>query len=442
MRILLVSYHLYPDGSAEGLCVAKTARALCDAGHDLTVVTANRRQGEESDSAAGVLLSGIPVVEVPPDPSSVPRWCRRMAPFTRPDAGGGLLARGAAAATRLALGCSPDAYSWVQPLSRRIIAVNNHATPPFDAIHSRLNHSISHLAVLAALPALAPRPAWCAHFSDPWPHHLYPEDYRTPVGWLSRPRLEGTLERILDGAGSLTFPGDRLMRLMLSGRRQKYRTKAHVVPHLGNYWMRAVAGGSHDRFTILFAGNLLQQRNPTSFFLGLRGLLDGEPGARESTQIQFVGPAAAWTEKLARRYEVQDVVVTLPRQPFEVTWGLICQSDLLLLIESSMEEGIFLPSKFADYVSAQRPILALSPPNGTVADLLSKGGGLRVDPDKPDRIAEALIRLYRLWRAGRLEELKPPSSLTSYVSPSFVVPAYEAAFRQAMGPDPAHTPSL
>src|SRR5437867_1401281 len=40
MRVLLVSYHLYPDDrTAEGICVAKTARALRDAGHEVTVIT-------------------------------------------------------------------------------------------------------------------------------------------------------------------------------------------------------------------------------------------------------------------------------------------------------------------------------------------------------------------------------------------------------------------
>lgn len=431
MRILLVSYHLYPDGTAEGLCVAKTARALCDAGHEVTIATSDRGDRSSSDSAASVLLAGMPVFRATREPIA-PRWWRGFERFERPDAGEGWLARVGAAIPRLALGCSLAAYVCVRALSKRIIEVYNGADPPFDCVYSRLNHSISHLAVLAAFRSLRPRPAWCAHFSDPWPKHLYPGEYRSRVGWLSRPRLEGVLEQILQRAGSLTFPGERLMRLMLSEKREIYREKAHVVPHLGNYWMPAATRQHKTRFTILFAGQLLRQRDPRHFFAGLRRMLDREPGARRMVVAQFVGPATAWVTELASRYELQDVVVTMPRQSFEDTWSLMRQSHVLLLIESVMEEGVFMPSKLADYVSSQRPILALSPPTGTVADLLSQGGGLRVDPDRPEQIAEALGKLYGLWRAGRLYELEPSPALTNYVSPSFVVPAYEAAFRQAM----------
>src|ERR1035437_5843413 len=97
-----------------------------------------------------------------------------------------------------------------------------------------------------------------------------------------------------------------------------------------------------------------------------------------------------------------------------------------------MEEGIFMPSKLADYLSSGRTILALSPSKGTVADFLSQGGGIRVDPDSPDQVERALSDLYSRWQANRLDELRPPPSLLRRISPLGVVPGYEAAFRQAI----------
>src|SRR2546422_8314162 len=120
--------------------------------------------------------------------------------------------------------------------ANRITSLWNDSKPRFDGIHSRLNHSVSHLAVLKALPRLSPRAPWCAHFSDPWPHHLYPPPYQSKVGPLFRLRLEHVLGSILRQAGSLTFPAERLMRFLLSGKREMHRAKAHVVPHLGNFW--------------------------------------------------------------------------------------------------------------------------------------------------------------------------------------------------------------
>jgi glycosyltransferase involved in cell wall biosynthesis len=435
MRVLLVSYHLYPDGTAEGLCVAKTARTLLDAGHEVTVITRSQSGGPESaGGAAQRFLSGVRICPVAADAALVPGW---TAPFYRMStagwggAVGNFVTGRASAAPNLILGCNRDEYAWVAAAANRIVGVWSQAQTRFDVIYSRLNHSVSHMAVLSALPRLSPPAPWCAHFSDPWPHHLYPPPYRSRVGPLFRIRLEGILGRILSHAGSLTFPGDRLMRFLLSGERENYRGKAHVVPHLGNLWPAPESAPDNGKFTILFAGFLLKQRSPAAFFSALRLLFGRRPEARQALLVRFMGNSSAPLRDLICEYGFQDLVISTPLTSFEEAWEMMRRSHVLLLIESRMEEGIFMPSKLADYLSARRPILALSPPVGTVADLLALGGGLRADPDDPEQIAAALDELYQRWRSGRLEELRPSAALAEYVSPSMVAPAYEAAFRQA-----------
>ena len=56
-----------------------------------------------------------------------------------------------------------------------------------------------------------------------------------------------------------------------------------------------------------------------------------------------------------------------------------------------MKEGIFLPSKFADYVSRGKPVLCLSPKVGVINDLVSEyGGGVVVESTNKDQILDAL----------------------------------------------------
>jgi glycosyltransferase involved in cell wall biosynthesis len=437
VRVLLVSYHLYPDGTAEGLCVAKTARALCDAGHEVTVITRSKSGSPDSADAAELrFLSGIRVSWVAPDEALVPGWAASFYRISLAAAGGSwvgthVIGR-ASAVPNLVLGCSREEHAWVAAAANQIVQVWNHAEPRFDVIHSRLNHSVSHVSVLAALPHLSPPVPWCAHFSDPWPHHLYPPPYQSKVGPLSRVRLEGILARILARAGSLTFPGERLMRFLLSGNREVHRAKAHVVPHLGNTGMTLQPALEDEKFSILFAGFLLKQRDPSTFLQGLRQFLDKHPGERQRLNVRFVGRGIPAFSDLASRYGLQDVVDMGSRVSFDETWQLISRSHVLLLIESVMEEGIFMPSKLADYLSSGRIILALSPSNGTVADYLAQGGGIRVDPDSPDQVEQALSDLYSRWQANRLDELRPAPPLLRRISPVGVVPGYEAAFRQAI----------
>lgn len=432
MRILLVSYHLYPDSTSEGLCVSKVARALKDAGHDVVVVTStvNQLEGEQCVPRAG-LLRDIPVYRVAPDASLVPAWSR---PFyslghrfpTRATLGGKVWGR-LPAVPGIVLACAEEDYAWVAAAGRVAADLCN-AGPPFDVIHSRLNHSNSHLAVLHARPRLRRRIPWCAHFSDPWPHHLYPDGYRSRAGVISRFRSEQVLDRILDEADSLTFPSARLLRYLLSGCRERYRTKAHAVAHLGNCWLGRPQREADGRFRLLHAGLLLKQRSPAHFFEALQQFLAANARARDVTSVEFVGRNASDADAAARRFGVGDVVHTSPHTSPETVWTALCSASVLLLIESPMEEGIFMPSKLADYVSSGRPILALSPSLGTVADCLSQGGGIRVDPADVSGIAGALGHLFERWETGRLDELAPPARLVEQFSPPVIAAAYEAAF--------------
>jgi glycosyltransferase involved in cell wall biosynthesis len=59
--------------------------------------------------------------------------------------------------------------------------------------------------------------------------------------------------------------------------------------------------------------------------------------------------------------------------------------------------------KIYEYLAAERPILAVVPPDGAAAELVrNTGAGVVVASDDVDGVREALIDLHRRWRAGSL----------------------------------------
>jgi hypothetical protein len=57
-----------------------------------------------------------------------------------------------------------------------------------------------------------------------------------------------------------------------------------------------------------------------------------------------------------------------------------------------------------EYLAAERPILAVVPPDGAAAALLREtGAGIVVAPDDVDGMARELAALREVWRAGALE---------------------------------------
>jgi glycosyltransferase involved in cell wall biosynthesis len=66
-----------------------------------------------------------------------------------------------------------------------------------------------------------------------------------------------------------------------------------------------------------------------------------------------------------------------------------------------------LSGKVFEYIAAERPILAVVPPDGAAAQLIrDTGAGVVVAPDDVDGMAEALRDLHAKWRDGTLDAVK------------------------------------
>ena len=64
-----------------------------------------------------------------------------------------------------------------------------------------------------------------------------------------------------------------------------------------------------------------------------------------------------------------------------------------------------LSGKVFEYLAAERPILAVVPPEGAAAELIrAAGAGVVVAPDDVDGMTAALRDLHGRWRAGKLED--------------------------------------
>ena len=95
----------------------------------------------------------------------------------------------------------------------------------------------------------------------------------------------------------------------------------------------------------------------------------------------------------------------------------MAKADVLLLLEFRFSKGIFFYAKLSDYLHASRPILALSPQNGVVADLFKEGGGKIVTPDNPDHIGNTIHEIFNLWDSGNLTNISNNSLLAEMVHP-------------------------
>jgi hypothetical protein len=124
------------------------------------------------------------------------------------------------------------------------------------------------------------------------------------------------------------------------------------------------------------------------------------------------------------------------RVSYEESLRFIGKASVCVLVEGQFQEGIFLPSKLVDYLAAFKPVLALSPRNGTVADFPAGCGIFRADPDDAEGVAAHIGFLYERFRLGDLGTLEPPESLVKQFEPQLIARRFLNIAEEVIGRNP------
>ena len=152
------------------------------------------------------------------------------------------------------------------------------------------------------------------------------------------------------------------------------------------------------RFRITHAGSFFGRRTPRPFLEGL---------ARSGVDAvaRFVGDFRSADRLWAETLGLGDRVELHPYVPRRESLRLQRDSEALLLLipEAGGRGRGVLSGKVFEYLAAERPILAVVPPDGAAAKLIREAGaGLVAPPDEVDAIAAALRDLHARWQAGQL----------------------------------------
>jgi colanic acid biosynthesis glycosyl transferase WcaI len=161
------------------------------------------------------------------------------------------------------------------------------------------------------------------------------------------------------------------------------------------------------RFVLVHAGNL-GFYGAWETLIGAAKQLSGE-----NIGFVFVGDGAQGPRLQALAAGMPNVRF-LPFFPASKVPSVLAAADAHLITVKRGLEGVVVPSKMYGILVAGKPIVAVAPP-GTDAVALGErlGFGLGADPDRPDELAQALLRLARdparCERMGRAARLAAPA---------------------------------
>jgi glycosyltransferase involved in cell wall biosynthesis len=154
-------------------------------------------------------------------------------------------------------------------------------------------------------------------------------------------------------------------------------------------------------FTISHTGVIYPGYHVDEFIVAVRKLLEDFPEAEKAIRIRFLGDIHEQILErigvLCRQHRLSNIVSLEGKHPRQTALEVQRSSDLLLLIlNEEFIQADVLTSKIFDYLAADRPILALVPPESAAGTLITESGcGSAVDPHNSHAIYEVLRKAYQ-----------------------------------------------
>jgi glycosyltransferase involved in cell wall biosynthesis len=155
-----------------------------------------------------------------------------------------------------------------------------------------------------------------------------------------------------------------------------------------------------DRFRLTHTGSFFGKRDPRPFLTALK------QSGLDDVVVRFLGDFRAADREWAGTLDLGERLELIPYAARRRSLELQRDSEALLLLipdAGGRGKGV-LSGKVFEYLAAERPILAVVPPDGAAAQLVGDAGaGVVVAPDDVEGMVAALRGLHERWRAGSLD---------------------------------------
>ena len=173
--------------------------------------------------------------------------------------------------------------------------------------------------------------------------------------------------RTVNAADFIVHSSAYSLELMLKGHPANVRKKTAVLPHVFNeelYPQRPKV--KNARIIMRYAGVLYGRRSPEPLFLAINQLYERRKDLKGMLTIELIGHMPQQMLNTAAVLSLPPgTIVNIPNVSYIKSLELIYDADILLLIEADIRQNLFLPSKLADYIGANTPIVGLVPPGSS-----------------------------------------------------------------------------
>jgi glycosyltransferase involved in cell wall biosynthesis len=289
----------------------------------------------------------------------------------------------------------PDARKfWIKPSSKKIIQYLQ-KNPVDWIITTGPPHSV-HLIGKKVKEKTGVK--WLADFRDPWTeidyfHHL-------PLTQKSKARHLELETEVLQKADQVTVVSNTM-----KSQFEKINPNCTVITNGFDDAHVSEAPEMDKPFTITHIGMLNADRNPILLWEVLAEMLEENEDFEASVQINLVGHIADEVRNSIRLYNLERFVNYTQYLPSHAVAAFQMKSQVLLLIINNVPSAkTIITGKVYEYLRAKRPILAIAPTDGDLADIIDHTqSGIVVDFDDKEGLKQGLDLYFKHFMKNQLK---------------------------------------
>ena len=184
----------------------------------------------------------------------------------------------------------------------------------------------------------------------------------------------------------------------------QYKEKGVVIPHSFDMALYPPeAKKSNKKLVFTYTGHLDDIRNASVLLRALNLLAKNDNKLEDKIKVDFYGHMSSSDKLYIMNHKLYSVVELHDDVLYADSLGIIRNSDWLLLFDANFTDvtdvNIYFPAKLADYIGADKNILAITQVNGASADIIRKVGGGLVCTHSVDEVFMYLSKIiYKKWK--------------------------------------------
>lgn len=239
---------------------------------------------------------------------------------------------------------------------------------------------------------------WIADFRDPWTDIDY--FHQLPLTKKATKKHHGLEKEVVSSADQVIVVGETMKNKFL-----QFNKKIEVVTNGYDDILQNTAEPLNSEFTFVHVGMMNADRNPLVFWEVISELVNENDAIANDIKIKLIGKLADQVIKSIGEHRLMPYVELIMYVPHEEVMHFQKRAQVLLLAVNKVPsaKGI-ITGKIFEYMQAKRPILAIGPTDGDLAEIIehTKTGKV-IDFQDKESLKKTILEMYTAFKNKTLQ---------------------------------------